>query len=263
MTEHTEGTLTAAILQTWTFTSGRPRYIVGIQVNNGAGFAYNRTLDAVVFDTWPSSGLSLHGLEIKTNRADLRRELMNTKKFADFAKHLDHFSIVAPLGVAKLEMLPERWGLYYPEENSGKLRARRKPLMLHDQGGRKEMTRSLAAAFMRALVARSIDAEAQAAEYDRGYANGLAEGKNKSKRAVVAKEQLQGAIDKFEEASGVRISTYNGTRIGEAVDFIMRGGLEERVRFAPDIRELGTKLIDLADQLEAISGRLKMEQGSQ
>ncbi len=262
MTEHTEATLTSLILQTWTFTSGRPRYIVGIQVNNGAGFQYNRTLDAVVFDTWPSSGLSLHGLEVKTTRADLRRELQNTKKFADFGKHLDHFSIVAPTGVANLDMLPETWGLYCPDGN-GKLRARRKPLMLHDHlRNPKEMTRSLAAAFMRALVARSIDAEAQAAEYDRGYTNGLAEGKNKSKRAVVKTEALQGAIDKFEEASGVRIDTYNGKRIGEAVDFIMRGGLEDRVRFAPNIRELGTKLIDLADQLEDISGRLKVE-GSQ
>ncbi len=259
MTEHTEGTLTSAILQTWTFTSGRPRYIVGIQVNNGAGFAYNRTLDAVVFDTWPSSGLSLHGLEIKVTKADLRRELQNTKKFADFAKHLDHFSIVAPPAIASLDMLPARWGLYCPDGN-GKLRARRKPLMLHDEPTGL-MSRSLAAAFMRALVSRSIDAEAQALEYDRGYANGLAEGKNQSKRAVVKMEALQGAIDKFEEASDVRIDTYNGKRIGEAVDFIMRGGLEDRVRFAPNIRELGTKLIDLADQLEDISGRLKMEQG--
>lgn len=259
MTEHTEATLTSAILQTWTFTSGRPRYIVGIQVNNGAGYAYNRTLDAVVFDTWPSSGLSLHGLEIKTNRPDLRRELQNTKKFADFAKDLDHFSIVAPPAVANLDMLPERWGLYLPTDD-GKLRARRKPLMLHDTPTGL-MRRGLAAAFMRALVARSIDAEAQALEYDRGFANGLADGKRHSVVAKSKADALQGAIDKFEEASDVRIDTYNGARIGEAVDFIMRGGLEDRVRFAPNIRELGTKLIDLADQLEDISGRLKMEQG--
>ena len=76
-----------------------------------AGFDATRTLDAIAMDTWPSSGLALHGFEIKTSRADWRRELADSAKSAAFTRFLDRFWIVAPPGVVKEEELPELWGL--------------------------------------------------------------------------------------------------------------------------------------------------------
>jgi len=78
----------------------RPRWIVAFQVHNAAGFGFSRRLDAVVLDTWPSQGLTVHGLEIKTRKSDMRRELLDPAKAQAFATDLDLFSIAAPAGAS-------------------------------------------------------------------------------------------------------------------------------------------------------------------
>jgi len=109
----------------------------------------------VVFDTWVSQGLTLNGLEIKTSRSDIRRELMQPQKSADFYEHIDTFSLVAPAEIIDLGELPRNWGVYVPDE-SGSLRTVRGPRYLHVGGrDRSSMSRSFVAAFTRALVQRS------------------------------------------------------------------------------------------------------------
>ena len=88
-----------------------PRYAFAQHVRDRAGFDATRTLDAVVMDTWPSSGLALHGFEIKTSRADWKRELAQPDKAAAFTRFLDYFWVVAPEGVALADELPDLWGL--------------------------------------------------------------------------------------------------------------------------------------------------------
>lgn len=251
MTEYTEATLTETIHDTWPMTVMQPRYVVGVQVNNGAGFAYSRTLDAIVFDTWPSGGLYLHGMEIKISKADLRHELQDTQKFAAFAPYLDLFSIIAPPGMADLKLLPPKWGLYIPTDN-GKLRARRKPLMLHDEGKRKTVNRSLAAAFVRAVVSRSLSHEAKRAEYDRGYKRGKEQAQYHTKGLEQDVSQYKEAIESFEEKSGIDFIRYNAGRIGEAVKVVLGGGIEQRIGYAGNVRNLGERLIKLADELDEL-----------
>lgn len=248
--EHTEATLTKAILHTWPYQDLRPRYIVAIQVNNGAGYNYRRTLDAIVFDTWPSSGLTLHGLEIKTTKADLRRELQDTKKYADFAPHLDYFSIVAPKGIVDLRLLPPKWGLFQPTDD-GKLRARRKPLSIHTEN-HKTISRSMLAAFVRALVSRSLSQEVTAAAFERGMESGESLGKMEIKSLSGKVNLLEQAIREFEEKSGVRFHTWSAGKVGEAVDIVLAGGIEQRIKYAGGIRSLGEKIIQLADELDSL-----------
>jgi len=224
--------------------------VVANQVNNGAGYSYGRILDAIVFDTWPSEGLTLHGLEIKTTKSDLRRELQNTKKYADFAPHLDYFSIVAPKGIADLKILPPKWGLYQPTDD-GKLRARRKPLSIHAEKN-KIISRSMMAAFVRALVSRSLSQEATAAAFERGMESGGKQGERQIEILSGKVESLRGAIQKFEEASGVKIHDWDGGKIGEAVKVVVDGGIEQRIRYVGSIRKLGEKIIQLADELDSL-----------
>ena len=249
--EHTEASLTDCIHSTYPYSAVRPRFIVAIQVRSSAGFGARRTLGAVVFDTWPGAGLELRGFEIKTNKADLRRELQNPQKFTDFAKHLDYFSILAPKGVVDLKLLPPKWGLYLPTDD-GKIRARRKPLPLHDGVVPKEISRTFAAAFVRALVTRSLSHEARAAEYNRGFEGGKSDAKYAREQAKKRAGELTRAIEEFEEASGVRVEKYNGRKLGEAVKLIMDGGLTRRFRYTGNIRETGQKLIALADELDKL-----------
>lgn len=254
MTEHTEASLTQAIMVRWPMTIRQPRFVTAVQVHNGAGFGYSRTLDAIVFDTWPSAGLHLHGLEIKTSKQDLRRELQNTNKFAEFVPHLDLFSIIAPKGLVDLELLPPKWGLFMPDEKGG-LRARRKPLMLHAEK-RTELSRSMAAAFVRALVDRSLSNEAKAAEFTRGFERGKDDGERNIKYAQERVSELETAISNFEKASGVHISSWHNDKIGEAVKLVMDGGMKRRISYAPNVRTLGEQLLELADELDSLQEAL-------
>lgn len=88
-----------------------PRWAVIQHVRDRAGFDATRTLDAVVMDTWKSSGLALHGFEIKTSRGDWRRELAQPEKSAAFTRWLDYFWIVAPKEAVRADELPDGFGL--------------------------------------------------------------------------------------------------------------------------------------------------------
>lgn len=218
-TQHTEATLSDAIMRTWgnVHSQGEGiRYVVALQVHNGAGFAYRRRLDAVVFDTWPSKGLVLHGLEIKCSKSDLRRELQQPDKAADFTEYLDTFSIVAPKEIIDRDLIPKRWGIYVPDEK-GTLRTVRKPLYLHDDGrDRAVVDRSIMAAFSRALVQRSLSKEAEDRAYSLGKEHGERAAAHKLEQAEGARDTLQQAVDAFEAASGVKITRYSGDVVGEA-----------------------------------------------
>jgi hypothetical protein len=212
---HTEDTLLVALRATYGFTNDRPRYVCAFHVNDGAGYSYGRCLDAIVFDTWPSDGLRLHGFEVKISASDFRRELQDTRKAAAFLPMLDTFSILAPRGIVDREILPKAWGLYHPTDD-GRVKAARKPLMLHTDGKRDDVDRSLMAAFSRALVQRSLSQEAEREAYDRGVKQGSASAAVRLEQAEGQAASLQTSVNEFEAASGVQITRYNGRAAGEA-----------------------------------------------
>ena len=259
--EHTEKTLTAAVQKTFGGVSntgnGGVRYVTAVQVNNGAGFAYGRTLDAVVFDTWPSKGLAVHGFEIKCSKSDLRRELQQTAKFAEFEPFLDTFSIVAPKEIIDRDIIPKRWGIYVPNDNST-LRTVRKPLYLHESGEQRRefLARTFAAAFARALVQRSLSTEAR----DMALAEGFKNGEQSKAYELSQAAKLSEQVVEFEQASGVSIGTYagNGTRIGEAVKFVLSGGLESKTRYSVDLRNLAQNLLGLANEMDRVAASMQI-----
>jgi hypothetical protein len=264
MSENTEASLTAAIIKTYGGVQSQAqgvRYVVAAQVNNGAGFSFGRTLDAIVFDTWPSKGLSLAGFEIKCSKGDLRRELQTPDKFEEFKEYLDTFSVLAPKEVLEgmRDVIPSRWGIYSPTDD-GRIRAARKPLYLHDDGrDRSVCDRSLAAAFARALVQRSLSREAEDAAYQLGKE--AAEGS--AARAVTSAEderdRIKRRIEDFQDASGLILDDYFRTagKVGEAVKFVMAGGLDAKLRHADDMRNLGNRLIAFAAELDELQGQLE------
>jgi hypothetical protein len=133
-----------------------PRYVFAPEVRNAAGFDATRSFDAVVVDTWPSSGLTVHIFEIKVTRSDWLRELKTPAKTQAALDRSDLFTVVAPAGVVKLEELGEGWGLV--EVKNGKLRTVVAPANRSALGwdGRYERTynpipRSFAVALMRSV----------------------------------------------------------------------------------------------------------------
>jgi hypothetical protein len=126
-----------------------PRWAFATHVRDKAGFDASRTLDAVAMDTWPSSGLALHGYEVKCSRADWLRELAQPWKAAAFTRWLDFFWVVAAPKVVRDGELPARWGLLEVHGNGlrsvvGAVRLDPEPL-----------DRSFVAALLRAVCHRS------------------------------------------------------------------------------------------------------------
>lgn len=88
-----------------------PEYAIAFEVAHGTGFNANRHLDAVAMDLWPSRGLALHGIEIKVDLYDWRREKRDPEKAEQVARYLDYFWIAAPKGVVPIAELPHAWGM--------------------------------------------------------------------------------------------------------------------------------------------------------
>lgn len=88
-----------------------PEYAIAFEVAQGTGFSANRHLDAVAMDLWPSRGQALHGIEIKIDLGDWRREKRDPEKAEQIARYLDYFWIAAPKGVVPDAELPHAWGL--------------------------------------------------------------------------------------------------------------------------------------------------------
>ena len=89
-----------------------PAYAVLDHVRSHTGYGgRERTIDTIVMGLWPSRGIELWGIEIKSSRSDWQRELRDPAKaerlFAEFDRF---FLLTGDLKVAALDEIPEPWG---------------------------------------------------------------------------------------------------------------------------------------------------------
>jgi len=154
-------------------------------------------------------------------------------------------------------MLPDKWGLYTSKDGKT-LHTVRRPLMLHAEG-KKPVNREFMASFVRALVDRSLSNESKRAEYSKGYDKAKQQYEWELKLAEEGKEKYAKVLKDFEKASGIVIDTWsnNGLKVGEAVKFVLEGGLSDKIRYAQDMKNLGNSLIKFADGLEKLKERVK------
>lgn len=105
-----------------------PHFAFLSQVRNGTGFRRKttRTADAMAMGTWPSRGIHLHGIEVKVDYQDFKRELANPEKAEDIAKYC-HFwwMAVTHEKVAPIDQVPAGWGLLVVSEDCETLRVAR------------------------------------------------------------------------------------------------------------------------------------------
>ncbi len=89
-------------------------------VRNSTGHTRTpRTADALAIGLYPSRGLSVHGFEVKSQRADWHRELAKPTKSEAVQQYCDYWWVVAAdktiVDVAAGE-LPKTWGLLVPRK---------------------------------------------------------------------------------------------------------------------------------------------------
>jgi hypothetical protein len=248
-------------------------------VGNGTGQTQKvrRWADMVVMETWPSRGLTIHGLEIKTDRRDWQRELAQPDKAAEMARFCDCWSIAAPKGVVLEGEIPDGWGWYelappaepiaalpgdQPEQPWRVVCARR-PRMA-PAGQDKSVPRVFVAAMLRAMQRDSearLHREARAMG-DASAACRLAEFERELRGGGKTVEALIAAIERvgYERGTHRYIALVEGEALARAVSVALNLGLHESWRglnaIATDLDRVETAAAALRKAVEAEAVRL-------
>jgi hypothetical protein len=143
--EHSEPLSSADICWLLRAKFKRPEFAIVFEIGDSTGLRVKRHADVVVMNCFPSRGLTLHGIEIKISREDLKREIREPEKAEPVAAYCDTWSIAVPksLNITGLEV-PTNWGIYEAEPD--KITLIRNPTRLEP----KPVDRNFLAALLRA-----------------------------------------------------------------------------------------------------------------
>jgi hypothetical protein len=218
------------------------------QVGDRTGAYTRRHADAIAMSLYPSRGLVLHGIEVKVDRRDWLMELANPEKAEAVAARCDRWYVAAPEGVVDPLTLPDLWGLLvikggktFTVKEAGKLEP-------------KPLDHSFLAAILRAAAKASPtlemredarrEAQAHEAEYVEQRVAHAVESRTRDHTELVAR------VAAFEEASGIVLqcppgqgwSFPSGEKIGEAVAFLARGGVDNVLRYLGDAQRAAERI---------------------
>ena len=212
-------------------------YALMEEVSDAAGFNRSRSADYVVMSLWPSRGLALSGIELKSFRGDWLGELKNPKKAENIFKYCDYFWLLTTdENVAKLEEIPDTWGWMIIKGSR----------IIVKKEAPKQQPIELSRNFLAAMLKRAQDKTnfvhidsiedriLQAKEYEK------TQNERQTKILTDRLTELKSAVDEFEKASGIQIRSYerwgfDPTKMGEAVKFIRNGGSD---KIAEDLKKL-------------------------
>lgn len=231
-----------------------PEYAIFFEVRNGTGFARKteRYADAIAMNLYPSRGLEIIGFELKASRQDWLRELKNPDKAEEIGKFCDRwYVVVGDKDIVKPGELPAGWGLIVPRGNS---------LIVSTEAPAKHakaVDKLLVAALLRAAVNQSPSEKAIKTRVENEIKDALNRQENNFKLHIARyrkdADDLRKAITEFESASGVQISIWDGKRIGEAVRFVLNGGLKTMISDLGRISKTAREIHEQAQQAMELS----------
>lgn len=223
-----------------------PEYALMFEVRSGTGHSNQvRYADAIALGMWPSRGLDLIGFEIKASRSDWLRELKEPHKADRIGSFCDRWYVVA--GAKEIVLpgeLPTGWGLMVPRGDALVVSKEAPP-----QSDPKPMSRAFLASLLRAACVQSPGEEIIAQRVSEALSA-------QATQLKVTREQqarhdafdltvLRQAVEDFERASGVSIR-WRGKKVGEAVRFILEGGLEGVGQRLRSVARTATEIAELA-----------------
>lgn len=125
------------------------RWAYAEHVKSETGFAIGgrlRIADAIAMDCWTSSGMELHGHEVKVSRSDWLTELRDPDKAEAFRPCMNRWWLVVPDLAIVRDDLPDGWGLMLATRGTTVIK-RRAPL-----GDPEPMPRGMLAGLLRATA---------------------------------------------------------------------------------------------------------------
>lgn len=211
------------------------------QVANGTGTHARRWADCVAMGLWPSRGMEIHGVEVKASLHDLRREIADPAKAEEVARFCDRWYVALANSAASedgLQVVPPAWGIYVVKptgENTTTVKRVREAA----KTDAKPVSRTFVAAVLRRASEQIVPAARIEAARKAGVEQGaLAEKQRKEwerDRAKLDLDELRQSIAEFEKRSGVKVDSWNGPRMGDAVSAVLRN---DHVNATATIRRL-------------------------
>lgn len=195
------------------------------EVRDKAGFYASRSADGIAMNLWPSRGLELEGIEVKSYRNDWLSEMKKPEKAENIYKFCDRWWLIAAAeNVIKLEEVPKTWGLMVVKKN--KLVVEKEaPKLSPIPVDRQFLAALLKRATKGMIPEKSIDDKVKEA-MAQGVLQGEKNAVNRRELAKIQLEELQKSIKQFEEASGIKISVWGMGNIGKAVKYLSEIGVE-------------------------------------
>lgn len=238
-------------------------YVLIEEVSDASGFSRSRSLDFMLINLWNSRGLAVTGIERKTNRGDWLKELKQPQKQENHFKYCDFFYLLTDKeGVAKLEEIPLAWGWYHINEN-GVLKTMKAAPKLNPL----PIGKSLMCAMLRRAACKEKFVHVDELQT---RINTVAEGISRrqfdtNKNKADQYDHLKEVVEKFEEASGIKIAGHWGSdkpkKIGEAVKLILDNDLssykesfERLERQAKGVHERISQGLKTLESVEAATG---------
>jgi len=215
-----------------------PYFVFLSGLRNATGFEASRTADAVAIGLYRSQGTEIHGFEIKISRGDWLRELKDPAKADAFFPYCDRWSLVVPeAALVVADELPESWGLYAAKKKGLKIVVPPKKL------SPLPLPRPLLVSIIKYsqdLYSKPTEKIAQEARRE-GYDVGFAAGRKSPRDGEESTEKLTKAVEAFERASGLRISTWDAGNIGKDVAAFTQARFS-RKRSAQDLDTIASLL---------------------
>jgi hypothetical protein len=221
-------------------------YALMQEVSDAAGFNRSNSADFIAVGLWPSRGLAINGIEVKSFRSDWLRELKKPDKAENIFKYCDYFWLLtSDETIAKLEEIPPTWG--WMSIKGEKIIIKKEAPALSPLPVSKNF---LAAMLKRAqdktnwVHADSIkDKISEAKEYARS------ENKRQIDRLEKELAEITNAVKEFKEASGIDLKYYpryntSPKKMGEALKLLENGGAEHMKKKLLDLEKTAKTVYD-------------------
>ncbi len=233
------------------------------EVSDKAGYERSRSADYVAVNFWPSRGLTITGIELKSFRNDWLNEFKNPKKAEAIFKHCDYFYLLTTDDkIANLSEIPETWGWLCVK---GKRIVEMKPAPKLDHP--RDVSRTFVCALLKRATQGMIHHSQIKTEIEQrvtigveSYKNGRVELERLRKEAKEAKD----IIKEFENGSGIQLKSWRAwdkpEEIGKVVKFVIDGGADKFSYNLLDLHNRADKILaDIKTHVEGITVIKKQE----
>ena len=218
-------------------------YALMEEVSNDAGFNRSRSADYIAVNLWPSRGLSVNGIELKSFRNDWLNELKNPKKAEAIFKYCDYFWLLTTDDtIAKIEEIPATWGWLCVKK--GKITTMKE--------APKQNPEPLSRGFVCAMLKRACDRtnyihkDSIQSHIDAQVSMATERAKSDLGWKIKKAEELLQQVGTFEDITGLKFGErtwmYSVKELSESIRFVINGVVDEIEKRLHRLRELSNAI---------------------